>query len=296
MSSDVPELILSGRVGVILQLIRDWSPLKFGRGDPQHKKAHERKSCPEPSEFLCCAWDLTVPSNLAHVKMGTPQEKSSQGVVDLTMWPCAGQSTTHPTAPLKKTLAWLSLCYTIKYRGQTLLPSSKVCSSVPAPSLPLFISKPFSSTFCLSKTVHTWTLGRSGYLDVWHLVLIWFKTQCPAPMALATPPSKLWCPGVFCLASASTGLNYAQEEQRHQSEPYPESTVSVNQDTLSDSYIRNSYKFSKAKVYFWLILHVHHGPAMTLLQNTFAQRLFPHVKEHKGTIPPKGRKTKDIAK
>lgn len=154
----------SGRVSRILELIREWSLFKSGLGDSQHKEKNKHKH-PELSEFLWCSSNLEVPRNLARMKTDTSKEKWPQGVADSTLWLPAKQPITHQTAAPGETTLWLSLCYTVKHCGQTLLSGSRVCSSVPAPSLPLFSSRLSSSISCLLLPVphlhfgQIWTLG-----------------------------------------------------------------------------------------------------------------------------------------
>ena len=69
MCSDVPEVVLSGKGSVILQLIRERSLFKSGAGEPQHKKKNEHKRCPE-QDFLCCSSDPGFRIDIiAHVVM-----------------------------------------------------------------------------------------------------------------------------------------------------------------------------------------------------------------------------------
>lgn len=115
MCFDVSEVVLSGTVSVIVQLIREWSPFKAGVGDPQCRKENKHKSCTEQSECLCWSTNLGVPRDLAGVNTGTSREKSPQGVVDWTLCLSARQPIPHQTAAPKKTVLGLSLCYAMKH-------------------------------------------------------------------------------------------------------------------------------------------------------------------------------------
>ena len=85
MCFDVPEVVLSGKGSVILQLIRERSLFKSGAGEPQHKKKNEHKTCPEQKDFLCCSSDLGIPRDPTGVKMGTSKEKAPRRVADMTL-------------------------------------------------------------------------------------------------------------------------------------------------------------------------------------------------------------------
>lgn len=166
------------------------------------------------------------------MKTGTTKEKSLLGVADLpwvayrTPNGCPWED--HALAPplLRNETSWTDSVPW--FQGLSL----SCCSITAFTQL-----QTFGSTSCLSLPVPYLIFGQiwaHGYL-VPCLNMVW--THSLAPMSLATPPSKLWCPvhpldSILPNKSKANSLNC------------PKRTASVNRDRLSDAYVRNSSKFS----------------------------------------------------
>lgn len=119
-----------------------------------------------------------------------PKRNGPKLLLTLTLWLPGRRPTTHQTATPRNSAPWLSLCCMVKNHRQTLLSAFRVCSSVPAPSLPLLSSRLLGSHSCLLLPVPHLHFGQIWTLEYLALGLGYGLNSLSGTHAFGYPSSQ----------------------------------------------------------------------------------------------------------